>query len=147
MLSRLTLELIRELLPQVPDAPAHVCCDKHGGRNNYHRLLQETFCDSVVEVHGESRARSVYRMGPTDCRVEVQFHVGAERFLSVALASMVSKYLRELAMQAFNDFWCRHVPDLRPTAGYPTDARRFKNAIEAMRDQLGIDDRLLWRCR
>jgi ribonuclease HII len=86
-------------------------------------------------------------MGLAQSRVEVQFHVGAEQFLSVALASMVSKYLRELAMQAFNEFWRRHVPDLRPTAGYPTDARRFKQAIEPMCKQLGIDDRLLWRCR
>ena len=147
LLSRLTLELVRELLSQVPASPALVCCDKHGGRNSYHRLLQESFSDSLVEVHGESRAKSVYRMGLAQSRVEVQFHVGAEQFLSVALASMVSKYLRELAMQAFNEFWRRHVPDLRPTAGYPTDARRFKQAIEPMCKQLGIDDRLLWRCR
>ena len=45
---------------------------------------------------------------------------------------MASKYLRELAMRAFNDFWCTRVPGLAPTAGYPRDARRFKTAIEPL---------------
>ena len=45
--------------------------------------------------------------------------------MPAALASMTSKYLRELAMRAFNEFWCGRVHDLAPTAGYPRDARRF----------------------
>ena len=60
---------------------------------------------------------------------------------------MTSKYLRELAMRAFNAWWCGRVDDLRPTAGYPVDARRFKRAIEARQAELGVDDRVLWRCR
>ena len=35
---------------------------------------------------------------------------------------MASKYLRELAMRPFNEFWSRHVPELKPTAGYPLNA-------------------------
>ena len=42
---------------------------------------------------------------------------------------MTSKYLRELAMKAFNAFWCDRVPGLPPTAGYPTDAKRFYHDI------------------
>ena len=54
---------------------------------------------------------------------------------------MTSKYLRELAMRAFNDFWCGRVPDLAPTAGYPGDARRFHAPPCAKRSlTLGIDD-------
>ena len=49
-----------------------------------------------------------------------------EEFLPTALASMTAKYLRELSMRAFNEFWCARVPGLRPTAGYPGDAPRFK---------------------
>jgi hypothetical protein len=60
---------------------------------------------------------------------------------------MVSKYLRELAMRAFNDFWCARVPELKPTAGYPSDSRRFKKQISAVQTALGIDDRVLWRVR
>jgi hypothetical protein len=67
--------------------------------------------------------------------------------MPAALASMTSKYLRELAMRAFNDFWCGHVPDLAPTAGYPLDARRFRAAIQETQVALGIADRIVWRNR
>ena len=60
---------------------------------------------------------------------------------------MASKYLRELAMQALNEFWCARVDDLKPTAGYPQDAKRFKAAIAAVQAELEIEDRLLWRSR
>jgi hypothetical protein len=39
------------------------------------------------------------------------------------------------------------VPGLRPTAGYPQDAVRFKREIEACQQRLGIADRSLWRNR
>ena len=58
---------------------------------------------------------------------------------------MASKYLRETAMLAFNRFWCAQVPELRPTAGYPLDARRFKTQIEPAQRAMGLDDRMVWR--
>ena len=60
---------------------------------------------------------------------------------------MTAKYLRELAMRAFNEFWCARVPGLRPTAGYPVDARRFKLRSRECNAALGIDDHILWRNR
>ena len=60
---------------------------------------------------------------------------------------MASKYLRELAMHAFNRHWLQHLPDLLPTAGYPIDARRFKSEIAAVQQILGIEDRILWRTK
>jgi hypothetical protein len=95
----------------------------------------------------EGAAESRYRWGATDSRVEVAFRVKGEGFLPTALASMTAKYLRELAMRAFNEFWCARVPNLRPTAGYPTDAPRFKREIAALQRELGIDDHVLWRNR
>jgi len=50
-------------------------------------------------------------------------------------------------MRAFNEFWAAHVSDLRPTAGYPTDSHRFRNAIAEKQRELGIEDRVLWRKR
>ena len=91
--------------------------------------------------------RSVYRFGPPERRVEIAFQAKGESHLPTALASMASKYLRELAMHAFNDFWRGHVADLRPTAGYPLDARRFKADIAAAQQALGIEDRILWRTK
>jgi hypothetical protein len=73
--------------------------------------------------------------------------MNGEVFLATALASMTAKYLRELAMRALNEFWCARVPGLRPTAGYPTDAPRFKQEIAAVQRELGVDDHLLWRNR
>jgi len=62
-----------------------------------------------------------------------------------ALASMTSKYLRELLMLEFNRFWQERVPGLKATAGYPSDAVRFFKAIRATAQQLGIMEQSLWR--
>ncbi|MEX0643524.1 MAG: hypothetical protein WD468_12530, partial [Pirellulales bacterium] len=120
-------------------------CDKHGGRNRYAALLQHFFPDQWIEPVLESRAESRYEWGSPESRTCVSFRMNGERFLPTALASMTAKYLRELSMRAFNEFWCARVPGLRPTAGYPLDARRFKRDIAAEQGALGIDDRILWR--
>ena len=146
-LSLLTLELLSQVLTALPPAPVAVICDKHGGRNFYQPLLQQHVATCLVEVYGEGRNESIYRWGPDDCRTEVVFRVNAERFLPCAVASMTSKYLRELSMHAFNQYWARHVPDLRPTAGYPLDAGRFKSDIASLQATLGISDHILWRNR
>ena len=80
-------------------------------------------------------------------RVEFCFQTKAERHLPAALASMASKYLRELAMRALNAFWCGRSPGLRPTAGYPQDAKRFRADIAHALAELQIDDRVLWRVK
>lgn len=146
-LSRLTLGLLGKVLEQLGDEPILVWCDKHGGRNFYGPLLQQQFPDTLIEVRSEGREESIYRWGPASRRIEARFCVGGERHLPAAMASMASKYLRELAMRAFNDYWLLQVPDLRPTAGYPGDAARFKEAISARQQTLGIEDRVLWRSR
>jgi hypothetical protein len=146
-LSKVTLALVADALAHCQGEPTLVVCDKHGGRNCYHRLLQEQFPDPLVEVRRESRDESVYAWGPADERVEVRFRSGGESFLPAALASMTSKYLRELSMRAFNDFWCTRIADLRPTAGYPKDAQRFRSAIRPTQMALGIADDILWRNR
>jgi hypothetical protein len=146
-LSRLTLELFGQALDRLPPAPVVAYCDKHGGRNFYAALLQQQFPEWLVEVYCEGSDESVYRFGPPDRRVEVGFRVESERFLPAALASMVSKYLHEVLMEPFNDFWCARIPGLRPTAGYPRDAHRFRAEIRETQLALNIDDRILWRNR
>lgn len=146
-LSQATLGLVAEVCRPLPAGPIRVVCDKHGGRNRYCALLTEHFPEWFVEVHGEGRESSVYRFGPPERRLEVSFQVRAESLLPTALASMASKYLRELAMAAFNAFWCGRVPGLARTAGYPQDAKRFKASIAAVQAELGIADDAIWRCR
>jgi hypothetical protein len=127
--------------------PTYVVCDKHGGRNYYTALLQHHFSEHWIEPVYESRAESRYEWGPDGSRVRAAFRVGGESFLPTALASMTAKYLRELAMRAFNEFWCARVQNLRPTAGYYGDSHRFRKAIAARQRELGIDDHILWRKR
>ena len=144
-LSLNTLALAGESIASLPPGPVSVVCDKHGGRNRYAALLANQFPHALIEIHGEGRPASRYRFGPQDRRVEFCFRMKAESCLPAALASMASKYLRETAMRAFNEFWRRRLPDLKPTAGYPLDAKRFRADIAAEQRRLHIDDRLLWR--
>ena len=147
LLSHETLALTARLIDALPPGPVSVVCDKHGGRNRYAELLAAHFPDQFIAIHGESRERSVYRFGPEERCIEFCFRTKAESCLPAALASMASKYLRELAMRAFNAFWRGHIPDLRPTAGYPEDAKRFRVDIADVQRRFHIPDRVLWRMR
>jgi hypothetical protein len=147
VLSLLTVSLVRQLVLSAGDDCVLVHCDKHGGRNKYGPVLQEAFPEHWVQVLRESRDMSLYRWGPPARRVQMRFVAQGERYLPSALASMASKYARELAMQAFNDFWRRRIPGLKPTAGYPLDARRFRSEIRFAFAELGVGERTLWRNR
>jgi len=147
LLTTVTLALVKQLLDPLESQPVLIQCDKHGGRNKYGPMLQQAFPDHLVEVRREGREVSVYRWGPPQRRFEIRFQAKGERLLPSALASMASKYVRELAMRALNEFWCSRVPDLKPTAGYPADAKRFKAAIQTTQAELGIDDKVLWRVK
>jgi hypothetical protein len=147
VLSRATLALAAPLVESLCRGPIAVLCDKHGGRAHYGPLLAEYFPEPLVEVHGQSRQQSVYRFGPPERRVEFRFQVRAEEHLPAALASMAAKYLRELAMRAWNEFWCGRLPGLAPTAGYPQDAVRFKSQIATLQRELGIEDHVVWRIK
>jgi hypothetical protein len=171
-LSHVTLELVREVVDLASengnveatyaggeDAPAraitsdshplptYISLDKHGGRNRYAAILQHHFPDSWIETIDEGRSASRYRWTHREAPMEAIFRVGCEELLPTALASMTAKYHRELAMRAFNAFWTARLPGLKPTAGYPNDAKRFRIEIEQLQRELGIDDRVIWRNR
>ena len=147
VLSQRTLELVQRLWQSTNEPVTVVQCDKHGGRNFYLPVLQTIFPEYLVEVVREGRATSIYRWGSPARRVEFRFSAKGESFLPAALASMFAKYMRELAMRAFNAFWQSHAVGLRPTAGYPVDAKRFIADIAVKQRELAIDNQLLWRCR
>ncbi len=120
--------------------------DKHGSRNTYAAFLQHSLPGGAVVAREEGMARSVYDVAGLGREVRLTFQPRAEAAcLAVALASMASKYLRELFMREFNAFWQQHVPGLKPTAGYPTDAARFLEAIRPAARKLGIEETALWR--
>ena len=142
-LSQTTLELIRSVWNPDSDDATLIVSDKHGGRNRYDELIDEQLDGQMILRLGESRERSTYRVGSTEFR----FQMRAESHFPVAVSSMVCKYVRELAMELFNQFWQQHQPGLKPTKGYPVDAKRFRKEIAATQQKLCITDRILWRNR
>ena len=128
--------------------PVTVLCDKQGGRTFYGPVLQAAFPDAWIvtelETAGESRYR-VERVG-RELLVVVKPRADADG-VSVALASMAAKYLREVCMGQFNRFWATHVPGIKPTAGYPVDAVRFYQQIRPAMERLGFAEAQVWRSR
>jgi ribonuclease HII len=121
--------------------------DKHGGRNTYAALIQNALGGMVV-VEKEGMNNSSYRVLGLPRQVRLTFMPRADgEHFCVALASMVSKYLREVLMLEFNRFWQTHIPELKPTAGYPGDAARYYDEIRATVVKLGIAEDAVWRKR
>ena len=143
VLSQSSLGLLARLVDPDDSRPTFVQGDKHGGRNRYDELLCEAFGDRLVMRQQEGAACSRYRLGS----MEVVFEPRSERHFPVALASMLAKYIRELAMDAFNGFWLEACPGIRPTRGYPVDARRFRDEVGRRLDELGIPEEVFWRQR
>ncbi len=142
VVSRVAFQLLRSVWSP-NEAEAFVVGDKHGGRNRYDQLLSEVLDGEMIFRLEEGADRSDYRVGKTVLR----FQPRAEEHGPVALASMTAKYVRELAMSRFNRFWAGHVDGLKPTQGYPVDAKRFRQEIAETQRKLGITDEVLWRNR
>jgi ribonuclease HII len=78
--------------------------------------------------------------------MRISFMVDAEEsHMPVALASMVSKYTRELLMDRLNAYFIRRIPGLKPTAGYAQDGKRFLEDLNPHLADLGIDPGTLRR--
>ena len=146
LLSSETLQIVQRLMAKTDD-DLEIGCDKHGGRSKYAALIQRFLTDELVMVGEESLQVSDYSFRENDRDVVVRFQAKGESFLPTALASLVSKYLREVIMRLWNDFWQLQIPGIKPTKGYPVDAKRFKSEIAKVQAKLGIEDRLIWRNR
>ena len=156
ILSRTTLTLAASLRKTATDVPALIWCDRHGGRKHYSALVAQHFGATLVQTLAETPARSAYRVpagkmavdlageAPVD-DLDIEFNVGGESRVPVAVASMTAKYVRELAMHAFNAFWASRAPGLSPTAGYPVDAARWRREASDAIGQAGVLDKDLWR--
>jgi hypothetical protein len=142
ILSQTTLQLAADLSAGSGE-PTLVWCDRHGGRRRYGPLLAGHFTAPLVRAVEETATRSVYDLPAAACRVE--FTVGGESRTPVAVASMMAKYLRELAMRAFNDHWSSLDPTVAPTAGYPVDAARWRRQAAPTVAAAGIPWDAVWR--
>lgn len=108
-------------------------CDRQSGRSDYGGILARAFPGATVSWDVRTASASRYTVHPAAAHpseaaasIGVLFITEAEqKHLPVALASMLAKLLRELSMQRFNRHWCARLPELKPTAGYVADARRW----------------------
>jgi len=155
LLSQATMQLVQDNLHALRTGPhassksednqVTIYCDKHGGRDRYAGMLQHLFGADQIHIGKESRDESIYRFSHEGWQLTIHFTAKGEKNLPTALASMIAKYLREISMLPFNDFFIRHLPSLRPTAGYPEDAKRFAEATATLRKQLALPDEIFWR--
>jgi len=142
VLTRETLALLQNVWPK-DEARVEVMADKHGGRNRYLPYLTEAFPDHFFMTEAESQKLSRYR-----CQnISLSFSVNSERFLPVAAASMMAKYVRELCMEQFNRYWAEHCPTVKATRGYPVDASRFRGEINDTWQAMNLPEAILWRNR
>ena len=117
VLTSITMMHARNLHDQFHESELLLFIDKQGGRDHYTRLLMNTFPDLSLKVLLESPQESRYlittpaRQGKT----LIIFREKAEQHsMSVALASMICKYILELYMLMFNQWWKLQIPDLTP---------------------------------
>ena len=155
VLSLTTLNIVSQLLKSAtanstPDGTrekVRIVCDKHGGRSKYVGVMQHCLTEQPIQIHQESRETSRYSWSTETADVKIEFNAGGETALPVALSSMVSKYVRELYMKLWNRFWLTHMPNIKPTKGYPQDARRFYSEIQSCCQKLKIERETVWRTR
>ncbi|WP_165232793.1 hypothetical protein [Aquisphaera insulae] len=126
--------------------PALLDCDKHGGRHYYLEPLCRAFPETWIDRGEEGPELSEYTLRGDGRVLRLRLRPRADaRNGLVALASIVSKCLREVWMDAFNGYWTARVAGLRPTAGYPVDAARFRAAIDPLARELGHLPETWWR--
>jgi len=141
-------QLIKNAFDNFAGDDLQIIVDRQGGRVRYRRSLQRMFPDMELKILRESPADSSYELQADGKAMRLHFVTGADnRFLPVSLASMVSKYLRELLVDNINRYFTGFHTDLRPTAGYWKDGLRFIKDLKEKAPGLNFDSNQLIRCR
>lgn len=134
------LGLVRTLLESFPAEPIAIVADKLGGRDRYGPQVASLLPDASIRILDQGATRSAYALtSPVRPPVTIAFEPeGDKNHLPVSLASMASKYVREIHVASLNRWFAARRPGLRPTAGYPDDARRFLADVEPVLAREGI---------
>jgi ribonuclease HII len=143
-----TSGLIKRAFDNFAGDDLQIIVDRQGGRVRYRKNLQRMFPDMELKILRESPAASSYELQIDGKGMRLHFVVGAdERFLPVSLASMVSKYLRELLIGSMNRYFAGFGADLKPTAGYWKDGLRFIEDLKTTLPHVEFNSDQLIRCR
>lgn len=131
------------------DDTIRLTIDKQGGRNSYLAPLQEQFPAATFQALEEGAEVSTYEATNAQKKKMILSFVekGEESCMAVALASVFSKYVRELFMRLENQYWLQCMPGLKPTAGYYEDAQRFLSQIAPVMREKAIREDVLIRIR
>lgn len=133
------MRLVDRLWREHPDAHPRVMIDRHGGRSDYVEPLLRAFPGVQLRVLAQGDRVSRYRLERDGSEITLSFEVECEdRHLPTALASMTAKLVRELLMDRFNRFFGGLAPEVKPTAGYVTDARRWLEEISPTLERRGL---------
>jgi ribonuclease HII len=153
LLFDITAELLTDLCKTYlqPDNHLEISIGKQGGRTYYQEHIEKVFMPHKIQRVKEKSNCSWYTISAERSVVPKNIGAGREnnctiKFLkdgedkefTIALASMFCKYLRELGMKMFNNFWQEHSPTLKPTAGYYKDSQRFISEIKPLTTKLGL---------
>ncbi len=109
----------------------NVVVDKQGGRANYRDKLQKLFPYAKLNEIKQTPQISSYHMFEGNRSMKIHFIAkGDQKQLPVALASMLSKLVREIMVEHLNRYFDTLVPGIKPTAGYYQDGTRFLQDIK-----------------
>ncbi len=141
---------LRQLLEVNGDAdPLHEAwVDRLGGKTHYGPYLYPLFPGSKLNIIEQTREEQSYEILLQQKALRIHFRTEQEsKSFPTALASMAAKYTRELHMRLFNEHFAEQIDELKPTAGYPLDARRFLQEIMPLRSKQPNLDSILIRQR
>lgn len=148
LLLGLALRVVDRIMRAAPGERIRLYVDRLGGRKRYREALLTALPGYELHILEESALRSAYRLTRSSRVCEIEFVTrGDAGHFPVALASLYSKYLRELYMHVFNRYWSGQRNGLKPTAGYYTDAKRWLVDAAPVIDRLSIDREFLIRER
>jgi len=143
-----TSQLIKNAFDSFEGDDFHIIVDRQGGRVYYRKNLQRMFSEMELKIISETPETSSYELQTCSRTVRLHFVIDAdEHFLPVSLASMVSKYLRELLVYNINRYFISQWADLRPTAGYWKDGLRFIEDLRMNIPHIQFNSNQLIRCR
>ncbi|MFA5554431.1 MAG: hypothetical protein WCZ89_07030 [Phycisphaerae bacterium] len=140
--------LMQKLWDDLPGSDLQIIIDRQGGRSHYRKNLQRLFPEHQLSIIIENDNCSTYELKDDSRSMRVHFVTKADdRFLAVSLASMVSKYVREILIADINRYFLSFEPSLKPTAGYWQDGQRFIADIQTLIPNVKYDQNQLIRCR